>query len=51
MRSQIESKTTVGLEAKKFMDAGDLVPDEVILELMDNELGAYSNSNWILDGQ
>ena len=34
LRAAVKAKTVVGLEAKKFMDAGALVPDEVILDLI-----------------
>jgi adenylate kinase len=38
LRSAIKSGTAVGLKAKAIMEAGDLVPDEVVNELIDNRL-------------
>lgn len=35
LRDAIRKKTDVGLKARQFMDAGELVPDQVILELID----------------
>lgn len=34
LRSAVKAKTEVGLEAKKYMDAGALVPDQVIIDLI-----------------
>ncbi len=34
LRAQVSEKTELGLEAKRFMDAGDLVPDEVIVGMI-----------------
>ena len=30
LRSHVKEQTPLGLEAKKYMDAGELVPDDVI---------------------
>jgi adenylate kinase len=35
LRAAVASGTPLGLQAKAFMDAGDLVPDETILGLID----------------
>lgn len=34
LREQVKNQTPLGLEAKAFMDAGQLVPDEVILGMV-----------------
>ncbi len=34
LRSEISRKTPLGLEAKKFMDKGQLVPDEVVIGMI-----------------
>lgn len=34
LRAAVKAGTTLGLEAKKFMDAGGLVPDEVIIGMI-----------------
>jgi adenylate kinase len=34
LRAQVSEKTELGLEAKRYMDAGELVPDEVIVGMI-----------------
>ena len=31
LRAAVKNQTPLGIEAKKYMDAGDLVPDEVLM--------------------
>ena len=51
LRAAVKAGTTLGLEAKGFMDRGDLVPDAVILGIMKEELKATEQaSGVILDG-
>lgn len=51
LRSEITNQTALGLEAKKFMDQGNLVPDEVVIGMIDNTLGENKDSKGlILDG-
>ena len=38
LRSQIAQQTTLGLEAKKLMDKGQLVPDEVVVGMISTAL-------------
>jgi adenylate kinase len=38
LRAAVREKTALGLQAKAFMDRGDLVPDSVILGIMREEL-------------
>ena len=41
----------LGIEAKKFMDKGELVPDELILKMMKSKLSdSECNNGYILDG-
>ena len=49
-RAQISKRTDIGLSAKKFIDKGTLVPDDVTVKLVLNELRALSNHSWLLDG-
>ena len=39
LRSEIAGKTELGLKAKAFMDEGKLVPDEVVIGMVDNVIG------------
>ncbi|MEO6838130.1 MAG: adenylate kinase [Ginsengibacter sp.] len=38
LRTEISKKTSLGLEAKKFMDKGNLVPDEVVIGMINYAL-------------
>lgn len=49
-RAQISKGTDVGLTAKKFIDRGTLVPDEVTIKLVLNELRGVGKHSWLLDG-
>jgi adenylate kinase len=51
LRAAVKDQTELGLKAKSFMDAGDLVPDSLILDLIRDRLSqADALSGWILDG-
>ncbi|KAI7857012.1 adenylate kinase-domain-containing protein [Circinella umbellata] len=50
LRKNISKKTTTGLKASDYMTKGKLVPDEVMLSLIDEELAVMGNPNWLLDG-
>ena len=50
-RSNIENGTKLGLEAKRYLDAGDLVPSELTNQLVDDRLNDSDAANgFILDG-
>ncbi|HEX5252346.1 MAG TPA: adenylate kinase [Mycobacterium sp.] len=50
-RSNIENGTKLGLEAKRYLDAGDLVPSELTNQLVDERLNESDAANgFILDG-
>ncbi|QNQ81835.1 adenylate kinase [Lactobacillus sp. PV037] len=50
-REAMAKKTPVGLEAKSFIDKGDLVPDEVTAKLVEERLQEDDTKNgFILDG-
>lgn len=51
LRSEISAGTPLGLKAKILMDAGKLVPDEVVIGMISNKLDANVNSpGFIFDG-
>ena len=51
LRAAIKDNTEMGLKAKGFMDAGQLVPDEVIIGIVKERLTAPDCANgFILDG-
>ena len=50
-RSNIKEGTKLGLEAKRYLDAGDLVPSELTNELVDDRLDDSDTAGgFILDG-
>ncbi|HEV7583128.1 MAG TPA: adenylate kinase [Mycobacterium sp.] len=50
-RSNIEQGTKLGLEAKRYLDAGDLVPSELTNQLVEDRLDHPDAANgFILDG-
>ena len=51
LREHMKNKSTLGLEAQKFYDEGNLVPDEVIINMMKERLIDNDCDNgYILDG-
>jgi adenylate kinase len=51
LRAAVRDETELGKTAKSFMDAGDLVPDEVIVGVIVEALGsAEARDGFILDG-
>ena len=51
LRAAIANKTELGQKAQSYMDKGDLVPDELILDLIRERLShADAQKGWILDG-
>ncbi|MAH82318.1 MAG: adenylate kinase [Flavobacteriaceae bacterium] len=50
-RNNIKNKTQLGLLAKSFMDKGDLVPDEVTVDMLKDEVNKNSDvRGFIFDG-
>ena len=51
LRAAVKAGTKVGLEAKAFMERGDLVPDAVVIGVAEERLGQPDAKNgFILDG-
>ena len=51
LRAAVKAGTPIGLKAKSFMDAGKLVPDEVIIGIIQERLAeADCKNGFILDG-
>jgi adenylate kinase len=50
-RANVSEGTELGVEARKYMDAGDLVPDEVTIGMVEDRLGhGDAQSGFLLDG-
>ena len=52
LRAAVANATPIGLEAKGYMDAGKLVPDEVMLGVVEERLDApdVASDGFLLDG-
>jgi adenylate kinase len=51
LRAQVSEGTELGLTAKRYMDAGELVPDEVIIGMIVDRIGAGdARDGFLLDG-
>ncbi len=51
LRENVKSGTELGLTAKKFMEAGDLVPDDIIVGMIEDKLkNGELDNGFILDG-
>ena len=52
LRNEVSNKTPLGKEAKKFMNKGELVPDKVIIGMVENAFEEYKKDykGFIFDG-
>ncbi|KAG6831209.1 adenylate kinase [Tricholoma furcatifolium] len=52
LRDQVAQKTPLGVEAKKVMDAGGLLPDEIVVGMIKHELdnNKACKNGFVLDG-
>lgn len=51
LRQEIADKTPLGLEAKNFMDKGQLVPNEVVIGMIDSSLEKHHGAKgFLFDG-
>lgn len=49
-RHAIKNQTPLGKQAKGFMDKGQLVPDEIVVGMVEEEFGKLHGKQFILDG-
>lgn len=50
LREAVKNETDIGLKAKSYMDNGDLVPDEVVIEIIRQKISSLENGSFMLDG-
>ena len=50
LRAALKSGSPVGLEAKAFMEAGELVPDSVILRIIEERISKEPSARFMFDG-
>lgn len=50
-RHNLKNNTPLGLEAKKFMDSGQLVPDDIVMKMVGEKLNEFGEGEgFMLDG-
>jgi adenylate kinase len=49
-RRALKNKTALGTEVQKYLDAGQLVPDALTIQLVEEVLSAIGGKSFILDG-
>ena len=50
LRKHKEEETPLGIEAKPYMDAGDLVPDDLVIRMILEEVEEKGRDGFLLDG-
>jgi len=50
LREAVANETAIGLKAKCYMDAGELVPDDVVIAIAKEKLASVGKEGFILDG-
>ncbi|XP_046825352.1 GTP:AMP phosphotransferase AK3, mitochondrial [Vespa crabro] len=50
LRLHVKNNTELGKEVKKYLDSGSFVPDETMISLIEKEIEAVGDHNWLLDG-
>ena len=51
LRGELKAETRLGLEAKKFMEKGELVPDSVVIGMIEAKIDSNANAKgFIFDG-
>ena len=51
LRHEVESNSETGQKIKNFIDKGDLVPDEIVIKLIEKKMDEHSESNgFLFDG-
>lgn len=51
LREAVKNQTAMGIEAKRYMDAGDLVPDSVVIGIIQDRIReADCKNGFLLDG-
>ena len=50
-RLHLNNETSLGLEAKKYMNRGDLVPDQIVISMVEDKINKSSNViGFVFDG-
>lgn len=49
-RAAIKNQTELGKQAQSYMDKGELVPDSIVIGMVDEVLASHKGQSFILDG-
>lgn len=50
LRLNIQQKTLLGVTASKYMQNGQLVPDDLVIDCILDEVSRIGQQSWLLDG-
>ncbi|RZC39708.1 ADK and/or AAA 17 domain containing protein [Asbolus verrucosus] len=50
LRQNIKNKTTIGVAVEKYLQSGQLVPDDLMVKFIYEEINEAANKPWLLDG-
>lgn len=50
LREEVKAGSELGLKARKYMDEGTLVPDELIIDMLSKRISEHKDKGFILDG-
>jgi adenylate kinase len=50
LRRHLKDKTELGIRAENFMSKGELVPDDLVIEMVEERLREDSAGNFVIDG-
>lgn len=50
LRNELKLGSELGNQAKKFIEAGELVPDSLVIKLIEQKIVENHNSHFVLDG-
>lgn len=50
LRDAVKNRTPLGIKAQQYVEAGNLVPDEIMIGMIEDALGSRTKKSFILDG-
>lgn len=50
LRDEMASKTELGLRAQSYVDQGTWAPDDLVIDILEDNLKKLNNQNFIIDG-
>ena len=50
LRAAVSERTEIGQKAKSYMEAGELVPDDLVVEIVTDQIEKQGDKGFVLDG-